>query len=113
MNTQKSNVTEKKFFQRNPIDGLYYATNENKKELISALPEKGQEIAQALGDDLQVDNDGNIVYQKEQLVGSPLIVLMEWFLDKDMAKERPLDHKLFEKLLKNSKINIPKRWTSL
>lgn len=112
---RKTVEATKVFYQRNPADGLYYEKVEpesstSKKDIISALPEEGRIIAKKLGDQLQVTNEGNVIYEVEEVVGSPLIELMEWFLSKKSANERPLDYKLFEKLITKSNIKIPKSW---
>ncbi len=104
-----SNAT-KIIYQRNQDDGLYYDII-GKQEIIKTLPDKGQKIANALGDNLNVTNEGDIIYQNGTLkIGSPLVILIEWYLSKNSARERPLDYKLFEKLIRESKINIPKNW---
>jgi hypothetical protein len=101
---------QKVIYQRNKADGLYYETN-GKQEIIDALPEKEQKIiAEKLGDNLKLTEEGNIIYPNEQIIGSPFVVLIDWFLSQKTAVERPLDHKLFQKLVKESNINIPKKW---
>lgn len=101
---------QKKLYQINPIDNLWYevGSEENKKEIISGLPdEKSKQIAKKLGDHLQLTEDGRVLYPEEPVPGSPLIVLMDWYLRDRTSK--PLDADLFKKLVETH-LKLPKKW---
>ncbi len=100
----------KMIYHRNPSNGLYYADEASKKEIIKNLSKEGQTIANALGDNLNVTEEGNIIYAENSFVGSPLIILIEWYLNRKTAQERPLDYEFFQKLIHKSEIKIPKNW---
>lgn len=109
-------MAEKRFYQLNPSDNLWYeaAGEENKKEIIARLPdEKSKKIAKNLGSHLEVTNDGHVLYHGESVPGSPLVVLMDWYLrdskNEKNAEGKPFDADLFKKLVE-SHLNMPKKW---
>ncbi len=110
MAVKKVSKAKKIIYHRNPSDGLYYADEESKKEIIDSLSKEGQSIANAMGDKLKVTEEGNVIYPENSTVGSPLIILMEWYLTRKTAQERPLDHEIFQKLINKSLIKLPKNW---
>ncbi len=106
---KRSEEAKKIMFRRDPSDGLYYYADEKaKKQIISSLSKEGQTIANTLGDHLKLTEEGDVIYPENSIIGSPLVILIEWYLTQKTAQERPLDHKLFEKLM--SQITIPKNW---
>lgn len=104
------------FYRRHSKDGLYYQQQQqrDKKAVIDTLSIEGQQIANKMGDNLNLTEDGEVIYKQQQdrqQIGSSLLNLMEWFLNKSTATERPLDSSLFEDMIKESgAIHIPKKW---
>ncbi len=94
------------YFRKDPDDSLWREI-EDKKMVIDTLPPKGKKIAEQMGDKLKLTEDAEVVYENIPATGSPLLLLMNWYLNKKEAKEKPLDADLFEELIKQS---VPKRW---
>lgn len=98
-------------FHRDPVDGLWRPVGD-KARIIRTLPDpSARALAEKMGKNLKLTEDAEVIYPDATTTpGSPLSLLMNWYLNRRTVKEKPLDAEEFVRLIERS---VPPRWVKL
>lgn len=94
------------YYHRNAKDGLFYQTESNNM----GYSKDEEKIVEKLKPYL--NDDGQILYPGQEVPGSPVKVLLDWYFSNDRSKNKPLDADMFLDLIKEKNL-FSTRWNKL